>query len=978
MDLPFGELESLLRIRKNFSDNGSLGLPGLSPSPPPSSYPRQLIYDDTESEDWYLAGNFSSIEEVESLMQQPSMDAVSTTQVASDIERYGSPVFAALKSVVPRLIADKNTLPTSRLLASNDQVFRSPLHRQILFSVANNFAGLGTFPIGDIMHILQTETTEKLYQMIRSAPGSASRAIIQNIFKAAIEAGDAMIVDLLIRENPIDIQVNEQFLVAGGLRYTPVERATALRYEHVVRILVHYGADVNKTDPQKKYQQTKHLCGALDYAVCSVLDGDGTLYLDIHPQLCLMLLEAGGDLSNVPMTTLLKVGQGEQGELVERIMSKNSHKGTSSWGNIQTLQLAISYLDSQRVMRIVALVLKLGVNPNEEVHYWDSLELGTIIDYAAQRGSLSLVGFLLDSGARLTDDTLSAAVTSGNKDLIEFLIARGADVNSLGRLGITPLAAAIRIESAEIINMLETRGASPLKEKRHFTTVFQAASAVGNLQLIERLVELKGNISPHDLGHALTVALKDGREEIAQILINAGAYANVECGDSGSSLRVPLDYALRQRKEALIYSLLDADADPSEYKASNTPLMDLATDWGNRSVIEALIFAGADLNRGSSAVTIAVEKRNSELVQLLLASGADVNNSWSRKFGVTALEAAARNGDIEMARYLLDEGADPNDSRALIEAAYRDKNLFELIFEIYRARYPISRGKLGTTLLARFIEDGDESLVRQILDMGVDADAAIFDSMEKDRTTGFGFAIFRQQDNKDSFLEMFLRKGCNPNSVVFRAGVDQLDPSGERARYLITAFLAVIDTQSPSTVELFLKYEADVNFPARFGVKRTPLQRAAELGNLEIVDILVNRGADVNGPAAARGGGTALQLAVKGCYIPVACRLLSLGANVNAPASLANGRTALEAAAEHGRLDMVQILFNAGAASRRSDRGQIKNAITLAKGNGHFGVCELLEQHLHPQTQGNGSEMLVEGMVEDVTGSSLDDDPLSL
>ena len=323
------------------------------------------------------------------------------------------------------------------------------------------------------------------------------------------------------------------------------------------------------------------------------------------------------------------------------------------------------------------------------------------------------------------------------------------------------------------------------------------------------------------------------------------------------------------------------------------------------------------------------------------------------------------------ATYLLDQGADPNDPWALKEAAYRDKNLFELLFERYCARYPIDQGKLGTTLLARFNEDEDESLVRQILRMGVDANAAIFDSKNGGRRTGFGFAIARQQDNKNNFLEMFMQSGCNPNSVVFQGG-------RERVRPLIMAFLAAIDTQSAFTVELFIKYEADVNFPARLGVKPTPSQRAAELGNLEIVDILVNRGADVNAPATARGGGTALQLAVIGCYVPVACRRLSLGANVNAPGSMANGKTALEAAAEHGRLDMVQILFNAGAASGGSDQGQITDAIALAKANGHLGVCDLLEEHLHPETQGNGLETLGEGMVEDVTGSSLDDDPLSL
>ncbi|KAM0803536.1 ankyrin repeat-containing domain protein [Usnea florida] len=966
MGLPFGELESLLRLTKNFCDSGSLGLSVLSPSPPPS-FPALITYDDTESEDWYLDGNLSSIEEVDLLMQQPSMSAVSRIQIASDVGRYGSSVFAALKSILPKRIADEKILPTSRLLASSDKVFKSPLHRQILFSVANNFAGLGAFPIGDIMHFLQTETTEKLYQMVRSAPGSASRAIIQNIFKAAIEAGDAMIVDLLIRENPIDTQINEQFLVAEDVRYTPVERATALRHEHVVRVLVHHGEDVNKTDPQKE-RDIWNLRGALDHAVCSV--GDDGSYLDIHPQLCFMLLEAGGDLSRGPMQTLLEE---EQGELVERIMSENSHKETTEWGNIVTLHYVILYLDDQRAMRIATTMWRLGVDPNEELPGQPHDEPRTIIDHAARRGSSSLVDFLLDSGARLTDDTLLAAVTSGNKDLIEFLISRGADVNSVDRFGMTPLAAAILIQSAEIINMLETCGASPLK---HFASVFGAASEVGDLQLIERLVELKGNISPHDLGYALTVALKDGREEIAQILINAGADVNVQYKDEWGPGAVALFYALERRNEALIYSLLDADAVINYHRNlfHSASAIQLATMWANRSMVEALIFAGADLNHTSykqpTALAIAVKQHNSELVQLLLASGAEVNSSGYEKDCGTALQAAASNGDIKMARYLLDQGADPNDSCALVEAAYRDKNLFELILERYYARYPTCRGKLGATLLARFIEDGDESLVRQMLGMGVNDDAAtIWDESNGVRRTAFGFAISRQQDNKDNFLEMFLQKGCNPNSVVvFRAGVfewDVLQP-------LITAFLAAIDTQSPSIVELFIEYEADVNFPARLGVKRTPLQRASELGNLDIVNILVDRGADVNAPAAARGGGTALQLAVKGCYIPVACRLLSLGADVNAPGSTANGRTALEAAAEHGRLDMVQILFNAGAAARRSDRGQITNAIALAKDNGHFGVCDLLEAH------GKRLERLDEGVVEDVTGSSLDDDPLSL
>lgn len=612
-------------------------------------------------------------------------------------------------------------------------------------------------------------------------------------------------------------------------------------------------------------------------------------------------------------------------------------------------------------------MLKLGVDPNKEKGFRGTGETRNIIDVAAQRGNLRLVSLLLDSGARLTRDTLPAATTSGNKDLIMLLISRGAEVNSIGMLGITPLAAAIRLQSSEIIKMLKNHGASPLTGERNFSAAFQAASEVGNIQLIESLVELRGNVSPYDLGYALTVAVRDGRDEIVQTLIDAGASVNVK-EDADCDLwhrRVPLFYALERRKESLVFSLIDADAEVN-YSRTHIGALQLATEWGNRSVIEALIFSGAELDTTShhcGALTIAVKQRNLELVQLFLASGADVNNPVNRIYGGTALEAAAENSDIEMTRYLLDQGADPNDSWAF-KAAYRDPNLFELIFERYCARYPISQGKLGTMLLVQLVKEGSESSVRQILRMGVDANAAIIE-VDHGRTTPFGLAIALQQDNKNNFLEMFLQKGCNPNSVVFKDGKTGY-PVGVQP--LTTALLAVIDTQSPSTVELFIRYGADINFPARLGVKRTPLQRAAELGNLEIVDMLVNRGADVNASAAARDGGTTLQLAAAGCHVSVACRLLSLGANVNAPGSTANEKTALEAAAEQGRLDMVQILFNAGAGSKGSDKGQITNAIARAKGNGHFGVCELLERHLHPEAQGSRLETLDEGIGEDFTG----------
>ena len=153
-------------------------------------------------------------------------------------------------------------------------------------------------------------------------------------------------------------------------------------------------------------------------------------------------------------------------------------------------------------------------------------------------------------------------------------------------------------------------------------------------------------------------------------------------------------------------------------------------------------------------------------------------------------------------------------------------------------------------------------------------------------------------------------------------------------------------TKNVSTVNTLIRHKANINLPARGSIKRTPLQRAAEVGSKEIVQILIDHGADVNAAAAQRGGRTALQLAAIGGYAAIVLKLLSHGADVDALSSKTEGRTALEGAAENGRLDTVQILLNAGAGSKPESQSQIANAIALANDKGQFHVSAFLEAHM--------------------------------
>lgn len=99
----------------------------------------------------------------------------------------------------------------------------------------------------------------------------------------------------------------------------------------------------------------------------------------------------------------------------------------------------------------------------------------------------------------------------------------------------------------------------------------------------------------------------------------------------------------------------------------------------------------------------------------------------------------------------------------------------------------------------------------------------------------------------------------------------------------------------------------------------TPLLRAAELGRIEIVSLLLSKGADISRNAQ---GATSLHLCLRGCFDPP-CRsatmrcLLENGAQVNHRDEM--GRTALMDAAMLDRVEEVGLLLEFGASKDLKD-----------------------------------------------------------
>lgn len=109
--------------------------------------------------------------------------------------------------------------------------------------------------------------------------------------------------------------------------------------------------------------------------------------------------------------------------------------------------------------------------------------------------------------------------------------------------------------------------------------------------------------------------------------------------------------------------------------------------------------------------------------------------------------------------------------------------------------------------------------------------------------------------------------------------------------------------------------------------------------------MLIEHGADVNFSAAQEVGATAFQFTAITGFLGIAYLLIVNGADVNAPPTKTDGRIALEGATEHGRIDMVQMLLNAGVKIYGDGEEQFRRALWLAEKNGHFVTKRLLEEY---------------------------------
>ena len=284
---------------------------------------------------------------------------------------------------------------------------------------------------------------------------------------------------------------------------------------------------------------------------------------------------------------------------------------------------------------------------------------------AAARGDLEAVRSLVKGGADVNaaqGDGMTAlhwAAVNGNAEMAEILIHVGASVSAVTSLGrYTPLHLASVGGHARVVKALLAAGADPnALTSTGAVTALQFAAGSGIVEAVAALLDAGAEINraERQWGHtALMFAAERNRADAVRMLLQRGADPEI----AGTVI----DVVKREREDVEQHMRRDdilGLSPSSQGRAQPLPEPDpaLPADDPTRRLFRKTDQIGG--YGGMTALTLAVREGNVEAAMALLDEGANINRVDAGQ-GNSPLLVATINGHFDLALMLLERGTDPN------------------------------------------------------------------------------------------------------------------------------------------------------------------------------------------------------------------------------------------------------------------------------------------------------------------------------
>jgi ankyrin repeat protein len=310
---------------------------------------------------------------------------------------------------------------------------------------------------------------------------------------------------------------------------------------------------------------------------------------------------------------------------------------------------------------------------------------------AAREGQRETVRSLLKDGADVNaaqSDGMTAlhwSALANDVPTAEMLLVAGGSVKATTRLGAnTPLILASRSGRAEMVETLLNAGADPNQATSTGATPLMLAAGSGSVDAVSTLLARKADVNARESLRgetALMFAAASNRAEVAELLLSNGADPALTTKTvDAPTLTKAADEALKKRLDHLREErtrkaqTAGGAPPPAEKPAEKEP-----KSGGNvLGKVFGFLTPGKDAKKesnerrerpsygdllgvqgGLTALLLAARQGNLETVRVLLDNGADVNQV-AEGSKTSPLLIATMNGRFDLAEYLLERGADPN------------------------------------------------------------------------------------------------------------------------------------------------------------------------------------------------------------------------------------------------------------------------------------------------------------------------------
>jgi ankyrin repeat protein len=492
------------------------------------------------------------------------------------------------------------------------------------------------------------------------------------------------------------------------------------------------------------------------------------------------------------------------------------------------------------------------------------------------------------------------AVYRHELETVERLIRSGATVNVTSREGATPIAMAALYGDSAIIDALLKAGADAKAKTANGETLVMFAARNGNADAIWLIVNGGADVNAKENLRGTTAlmwAVEQKHPAAVKALIELGADVGARTGPAG----LPRNYIAPRIDRTAVDAAARRYADAAAAGRTYQEQLDWETAQGARIPIGFRGTLNAGGTRGERLATPAPPAAPGPPAPAALpapprndADAADDGDVIVAGLvgggggGLTPLIFAAREGDAESARYLLDGGASVNQA-----------------------------SEYGWTALLTATNNRQYQLAKFLLDRGANPNLAnkggwtpLYLATDNANIEGGDYPVPKPDMDHHEFIKILLERGADPNRRV-------------RDNTL---------TRTIFTMQWFYENGA------------TPLVRASQSSDVALMRLLLDYGADAF--QETENGDTALTASagigwVEGVTyertaednVRAVRMLLDLGLDPNHANK--EGRTALMGAALKGRSEVVQLLVDRGAKVETRDGGSrdTDNSVSILAGH---------------------------------------------